>query len=141
MFKKSSSYLYRYLIDLHLLNVTFFLGRIDNIVKRMGQRLSLDYVEQIAVGSGLVFNCCAFMSAKMLMLACVFQPGLDSLSSERLNNHFKNVAKSCEVPDRIIAFDCLPVSKHGKVDRKQLLQMVILYFQNISDYFIFLCLR
>lgn len=91
----------------------------------MGQRLSLDYVEQIAFRSGFVLNCCALMNAKMLILVCVFHSSLDVLLSEQLDKHFKNVARSCEVPDRIIAFDCLPVSKHGKADRKQLAQMVI----------------
>ena len=91
----------------------------------MGQRLSLDYVEQIATSSGLVFSCCAFISTKMLILACVFQSSLDGLSSKRLSQHFKDVARSCELPDRIVTLDCLPVSKHGKADRKQLLQMVI----------------
>ncbi|XP_057380679.1 beta-alanine-activating enzyme-like isoform X2 [Daphnia carinata] len=98
----------------------YYRGRTDETVKRMGKRLNLHSVELLALASGFVQQCCAFLdSNQLLILVCTGIFAVDHLS-----HYFQENALAIEQPDEIRILDTFPVSKHGKIDRKKLLQLV-----------------
>ncbi|KAI9552408.1 hypothetical protein GHT06_022774 [Daphnia sinensis] len=98
----------------------YYRGRTDETVKRMGKRLNLHSVELLALSSGFVQQCCAFLdSNQLLILVCTGIFAIDQLS-----HYFQENASTIEQPDEIRILDTFPVSKHGKIDRKKLLQLV-----------------
>lgn len=98
----------------------YYRGRTDETVKRMGKRLNLHSIELLALSSGLVQQCCAFIdSNQLLILVCT---GISSV--DRLSRYIQENAAAVEQPDDIRILDTLPISKHGKIDRKKLPQIV-----------------
>lgn len=98
----------------------YYRGRTDETVKRMGKRLNLHSIELLALSSGFVQQCCAFLdSNQLLILVCT---GIFTV--EQLSQYFQENAATIEQPDEIRVLDTFPVSKHGKIDRKKLLQLV-----------------
>jgi len=98
----------------------YYRGRKDETVKRMGKRLNLHSVEILALSSGLIQQCCALLdSNRLLVLVC---SGISVV--DHLLQFFQDNAVPVEQPDVIRILDSLPMSKHGKIDRKKLLQII-----------------
>jgi acyl-CoA synthetase len=98
----------------------YYRGRKDETVKRMGKRLNLHSVEILALSSGLVQQCCALLdSNRLLVLVC---NGISVV--DHLLQFFQENAAAVEQPDVIRILDSLPMSKHGKIDRKKLLKLI-----------------
>ena len=98
----------------------YYRGRKDETVKRMGKRLNLHSIEILALSSGLVHQCCALLdSNQLLILVC---SGISVV--DHLLQFFQDNAAPVEQPDVIRILDSLPVSKHGKIDRKKLLHII-----------------
>jgi len=114
----------------------YYRGRLDNgvTVKRLGKRLNIHSVELIALESGLVRQCSAFIHQNLLILAAAF---FTSGSVSTLKEYFALNAVNYERPDEVIHVDVLPVTRHGKVDRSQLLDF-ILNQRFAMKYFLFL---
>ena len=103
----------------------YYQSRSDNTAKRMGKLISLHALQQAAVRSTLVDRAHALIDdRKRLVLACVPCSEPSGEVVERLRETFKLSFSAHQVPDDIVMVPYLPLSKHGKIDRIQLLQMV-----------------
>lgn len=102
----------------------YYRGRLDNgmTVKRLGKRINLHSVELIALASGLVRQCSAFIHQNLIILAAAF---FTSGSVSTLKEYFTLNAVNYERPDEVVQLDVLPVTRHGKVDRAQLLDFIL----------------
>lgn len=97
----------------------YYLGRTDDMTKRLGQRLNLHSVENTALESGMTSQCCVFLDRNQrLILACK-----DLLSADTLKNYLKRNSPALEQPNEVIQIEHFPLSKHGKIDRKKLLEL------------------
>lgn len=101
--------------------LVYYRGRMDGTVKRMGKRVNLHAVELIALASGLVRQCCALIYEHLLVLASVLVP--DNSARQALIDYYLDHAAPHERPDEIVELDVIPVTSHGKTDKKKLLEM------------------
>lgn len=92
-----------------------FSGRLDDVVKKFGERISLKKIEfaAAAVNPDVV---CVF-TKKRIVLFCKTD---DQQEIDRISDYLKNNLKSSEVPDNILKISFMPLSKNGKVDKLQL---------------------
>lgn len=99
-----------------------YLGRLDNVVKRNGVRISLDEVAR-AVDSA---ECVRGAAAALVDISgaagiVVFVQADPSVSPADLVDHARAQLLESMLPDEIVVVPALPMTPQGKVDRRQLL--------------------
>lgn len=99
-----------------------YLGRADNVVKRDGNRISLEEIESACQAIPGVAKCACVVlhtngGTKIVAAVEVMEPGLDERTVRRrlLERLPANMS-----PDRIEIIDSLPSSDRGKIDRAEL---------------------
>ena len=106
----------------------WFCGRKDRQIKRMGKRINLDTVEQ-EISEKLSNKPCSLVLEKVTSshskIHLFVADNLSSKNSEIITSSLPHEAK----PDFIHMVSHLPVTAHGKVDRKALLKSIL----KISD--------
>lgn len=99
------------------------LGRADEQVKRRGHRIDLRDVEH-ALRAAVVTEACAVVAKRGAhqgeIWAYVVGAQSGALSERRVLTALAGVLPRRMLPDRIVLTDRLPVSGHGKVDRREL---------------------
>jgi len=93
-------------------------GRLNDIVKRFGERVDLKRIEEIA--SEIVHPVSCIMIRKRIAL--FYQSEHDNVS-QLLSNHLRLKLKKAEFPDDIKRIDFLPTCDHGKVSKKKLKEL------------------
>ena len=93
------------------------------MIKSPGYRLSLDEVENLLIGSGLVHEACAFgvedpEVGQLVMAVVSLKDGEDEGAVERIREHVIKNGPPYMVPREIFVQDELPKSGTGKIDRK-----------------------
>jgi amino acid adenylation domain-containing protein len=104
-----------------------FLGRVDDQVKIRAFRIELGEVERTAVGAEDVRAASAFVLATgdALGLAVVPEPGVDPVTAvEAATGRCQHLLPDFMVPSVVEAVAELPVTAHGKADRKALADLV-----------------
>lgn len=101
----------------------YHLGRIGNQIKLMGQRIELEEVEAhlLRVSSAASAACVAWPMDDGLPQGIVAFVVGSKRSAEQIIQALKLVLPSYMLPARIIMKESLPLTLHGKVDRKALL--------------------
>ncbi|CAN2388622.1 Acyl-CoA synthetase family member 4 [Pristimantis euphronides] len=96
----------------------FYLGRRDNQIKRHGKRLNTEYIQQVVEELEPVESCAViWFKAKQLVCFVVPKRPLEKKSLWRyLQTHLLSYA----LPDDLVLVDCLPHTKHGKIDLSRL---------------------
>ncbi|XP_073824201.1 aminoadipate-semialdehyde dehydrogenase [Musca autumnalis] len=105
----------------------YYIGRLNNCIKRLGKRLCLDSLEN---KFDKVLNCktiCLWHEESKRLLVC-FKISKNDLIIKNRNLHslLKDRFYDYEQPDQICYVNEIPLSKHGKVDRKKLLQDILM---------------
>ncbi|ULU00359.1 hypothetical protein L3Y34_001092 [Caenorhabditis briggsae] len=101
-----------------------FIGRKDSQVKVRGHRIDLFEIECVALSSNLLEYCtCIVSNSNQLALFYKFKSA-ESIndSSENLQKFLEEKLISYKVPQLLIHLEQFPLTRTGKVDRKQLLQ-------------------
>jgi amino acid adenylation domain-containing protein len=104
-----------------------FLGRVDDQVKIRAFRIELGEVERTAVDADEVRAASAFVLATgdALGLAVVAEPGVDpGTAVEAATGRCQHLLPDFMVPSVVEAVAELPVTAHGKADRKALAELV-----------------
>ncbi len=106
-----------------------FLGRRDNQVKHNGYRIELDEIalllqQQASISQAACLINPATESNSSLLFACVvFKPGLPNKNKIQLNAYLATYLPVWMLPQRYYFLDSLPLTTHGKLDRKALLAL------------------
>lgn len=93
-------------------------GRLNDIVKRFGERVDLKKIEDVAAEIIQPVSC--IMIKKRIAL--FYQSDHDNIS-QLLSNHMRLKLKKSEFPDDIKRIDFLPTCDHGKVSKKKLKEL------------------
>ncbi len=98
-----------------------FLGRIDNQVKLRGLRIELDEVEN-AIGSFAGIRSCKVVVKKNgndEYLAAYYTASTE-IDKEKLTEHISSKLAHYMVPGALMQLDEMPLTNHGKIDKKRL---------------------
>jgi len=104
-----------------------FRGRVDNQVKHMGYRIELEeieaafstlrYVDEV----GVIYE---KLNAELGQIKAFIRINQENLKEDVIEADIKMIVPSYMVPRRIIILPHLPKNQNGKIDRKQLKEMI-----------------
>jgi D-alanine--poly(phosphoribitol) ligase subunit 1 len=104
-----------------------FRGRVDNQVKHMGYRIELEeieaafstlsYVDEV----GVIYEKINEELGQIKAYISVNKPGLEGTD---ISDDIKKILPSYMVPRKIVVLEILPKNQNGKIDRKQLKEIV-----------------
>ncbi|MGE0590826.1 MAG: AMP-binding protein, partial [Cyclobacteriaceae bacterium] len=104
-----------------------FRGRIDNQVKHMGYRIELEeieaafstlsYVDEV----GVIYEKISDELGQIKAFLCINIPNVDEMT---ISDDIRQIVPAYMVPRRIVVLDRLPKNQNGKIDRRQLKEMV-----------------
>lgn len=99
-----------------------FAGRKDFQIKNMGHRIELEEIEKTMMRhDGVIQACCVFDERKKRLYAAyvgtVLPPQLHGMLSAELPVYM--------VPHKIICLSSMPLTKNGKTDRREILNMAV----------------
>ena len=99
-------------------------GRIDYQIKLRGYRIEPGEIEQSAINSGFVTECCVgkvtLNGQDHLVMWLVFDDQLTQDESERVKGFLVNTLPSYMIPSYFVNLNRLPRTENGKVDRRLL---------------------
>lgn len=104
--------------------VLHYKGRLDQQIQWMGYRVELTEIESVLSGHATLHEVSVVFidgDVPRLIAAVV----ADEYSDEELQQHMKAQLPDYMVPREIISFDALPKNSNGKIDRKQIAQMIL----------------
>ncbi|XP_055712836.1 beta-alanine-activating enzyme-like isoform X1 [Phlebotomus papatasi] len=98
----------------------FFRARSNRIIKRFGVQVDLAKIENETKNIELIQNvqCIFLQDSKRIIL--FYQSEEENL---KLSYKLKTTLKSSELPDEIVKIDQFPLSDHGKISQKKLLEL------------------
>lgn len=101
-----------------------YLGRIDNQVKIRGFRIELGEIETVLCAHAAVRDCAVVALGDVTggnrLVAYVAGQQKDPLPIDELRSFLKSKLPDHMIPSVFVAIDALPLTAHGKVDRKAL---------------------
>lgn len=104
-------------------------GRIDEQVKYNGVRIEPAEIEQVFMKSGLLLEVSVIMKKQDASRLIVFYRAKESCES-LLRQYANNYLPEVMWPSDYVLVDEFPVSKHGKINKKEL---IVLYNQKIDE--------
>lgn len=100
----------------------YCLGRLDDQVKRNGQKISPREIECACLGLPYISQCLVLhYKSRLIMFMCVCDKGITLSDVWR---DLKNCLAPWKIPDEVVAVSSLPFNTHGKVDTQQLLSLM-----------------
>lgn len=96
-----------------------FRGRRDFQVKYMGHRIELEEVERAVAGVPGVERCCVVFDEEKQRLYGFYN---GSIEKKELHSRLRQFLPAYMVPGALEKLEAFPLTKNGKVDRKQLLE-------------------
>ncbi|KAM7352015.1 aminoadipate-semialdehyde dehydrogenase isoform 2-T2 [Cochliomyia hominivorax] len=109
----------------------YYIGRINNTIKRLGKRLCLDYLNK-------KLENCLYSENKFYKAHFLWHEELNKLILYLVNERNENIKDRSSIvnilkenlelyeqPDNIYYGNELPLNRHGKVDKKKILQMLL----------------
>jgi acyl-coenzyme A synthetase/AMP-(fatty) acid ligase len=102
----------------------YFVGRMDEMIKTSGYRVSPSEIEEIAYGTGLVAEVAAIglpdkkLGQAIGLVAKPTEP--KNARTEDLVNEFRRQAPNYMVPTKVIWMPSLPRNSNGKLDRVEI---------------------
>ncbi|XP_028161809.1 beta-alanine-activating enzyme [Ostrinia furnacalis] len=99
----------------------YYRGRKDDIVKRFGHKINLQFIESTIMQCPRVKTCSCVWLPKPLLLVVYFSS--ETLSSQELSDFLKCKLDDKHWPDKIVRVDNLPTNPHGKISKLILSKM------------------
>lgn len=102
------------------------LGRIDNQIKVLGYRVELEEIDaHLRIVSGAdVVGSVAWPQADGMASGIVSFVGASAIDAERVIDELKSRLPAYMLPSRVIALERMPLNSSGKVDRRELHQLL-----------------
>jgi D-alanine--poly(phosphoribitol) ligase subunit 1 len=104
-----------------------FRGRVDNQIKHMGYRIELEeieaafstlsYVDEV----GVIYE---KISTELGQIKAFISVNKSDLDERSISDDIKNIVPSYMVPRKIVVLERLPKNQNGKIDRKQLKEII-----------------
>ncbi|ELT94770.1 hypothetical protein CAPTEDRAFT_220657 [Capitella teleta] len=107
----------------------FYVGRLDNQIKRNGKRMNLDEIERVALSLGDVTQCVALWDSPVLRL-CIQSDCERTIGC--VQNAIKQRLPAHYYPDQVTLCAHFPLTSHGKIDQRKLLLQVQSHETGIS---------
>lgn len=99
----------------------YFSGRKDFQIKYMGHRIELEEIERFLTAFDEVKrSCCVFDEQKSRLYAFY----IGTLDPKELRTRLKEQLPIFMIPSKLISMEIFPLTKNGKIDRKQLLASI-----------------
>lgn len=96
-----------------------FCGRKDFQIKYMGHRIELEEVERAVSEVSGVERCCAVFNEEKQKLYGFY---IGNIDKKQLHMTLKETLPVFMIPSSLMQIDSFPLTKNGKIDRKQLLE-------------------
>jgi acyl-CoA ligase (AMP-forming) (exosortase A-associated) len=101
----------------------YFIGREDGMIKSQGYRMSPEEIENLLIGSGLVYEACAFGVpdpdlGHQVVAVVSLKDGDEGSVVDEIREHVIKNGPPYMVPREIFVQDDLPKTGSGKIDRK-----------------------
>ncbi|XP_067891057.1 beta-alanine-activating enzyme isoform X2 [Heterodontus francisci] len=107
----------------------YYVGRQDNQIKRHGQRVNLESVQQVAEGLKEVEACAVTKYDQDKLVLFVVPRGISELHKGSTANFRRDILldlgkhlASYAIPDDVVLINSVPFTAHGKIDRTALIQ-------------------
>ncbi|XP_039274933.1 beta-alanine-activating enzyme-like [Nilaparvata lugens] len=100
-----------------------FVGRRDRVMKRWGQKVNLGLIEEAAMKSDYVSNCCCINDVTRGLVLFYQADNFQIDHNSQLKFWLKReglLPNNASVPDTLIQLHELPLNCNGKIDRSQL---------------------
>ncbi|WP_298771748.1 MupA/Atu3671 family FMN-dependent luciferase-like monooxygenase [uncultured Shewanella sp.] len=101
-----------------------FLGRLDNQVKLRGHRIELGEIEKCIIKSGVSDSVCCEIIGREMLVAFVEADGATEQLQQSVQRWVQANLPAIMVPTKVIGVIDWPLTPNGKIDRKQLHQLV-----------------
>ena len=102
----------------------FFSSRKDFQIKHMGHRIELGEIETYMNGiEGLLRSCCIFDTDENKILGFFETESTSELDRKGVTHALKDKVPQWMIPNVLIKVDSMPLTKNGKIDRKELMQI------------------
>ncbi|XP_021700496.1 acyl-CoA synthetase family member 4 homolog [Aedes aegypti] len=102
----------------------YYLGRCDESVKRLGVRVNLSWLEQCADQcEGILKSCAIFDPRRHRIALCYTSSGI--VQKNDIRTFMESKLKSEEMPNDFLQVKELPLSDHGKINRKKILEQFL----------------
>ena len=97
-----------------------FIGRKDFQIKYLGHRIELEEIEKALMDiPEVIRSCCCFDEERSKLYGFY----IGDIDKKDLNNKLKEILPVFMIPTKLIKVDYFPMTKNGKIDRKQLMEM------------------
>ncbi len=95
----------------------YFAARKDFQIKHMGHRIELEEIEaHMGAVEGVARACCLFDEQRNKIVGCY----VGEANKVQIINELKRVVPKYMIPNIFVQLDQMPLTKNGKIDRKQL---------------------
>jgi acyl-coenzyme A synthetase/AMP-(fatty) acid ligase len=102
----------------------FFSSRKDFQIKHMGHRIELGEIETYMNGiEGLLRSCCIFDTDENKILGFFETESTSELDRKGVTHALKDKVPQWMIPNVLIKVDSMPLTKNGKIDRKELMKI------------------
>ncbi|XP_065073672.1 beta-alanine-activating enzyme [Ochlerotatus camptorhynchus] len=112
------------LVELQSDGKFYYLGRCDDVVKRFGVRVNLGWLERCADQCKGISKSCAIFETKRHRIVLLYTVCDRNMQKHDLRKLLGAKLKQEEMPDECIQIDKLPLSDHGKTDRRKCFQQL-----------------
>ncbi|XP_013140659.1 PREDICTED: acyl-CoA synthetase family member 4 [Papilio polytes] len=99
----------------------YYRGRKDDIIKRFGNKINLQYIENTVMQCSEVKTCSCIWLPKLMLLVLYYSS--ETIKSHDLSILIKGKLEEKHWPDKIIKVDNLPTNLHGKTSKQILSTM------------------
>lgn len=98
----------------------YYRGRNDEQIKRLGHKVNLSWIEQVAMNIQGVFNaaCCVSKESGNFLILFV----MAAIRKATLLPKLRNELNPEELPNHVVFVDSMPMTNHGKIDKPALLK-------------------
>ncbi len=100
----------------------YFQGRKDFQIKHMGHRIELEEIEKAMMGiTDIQRACCVFEESKSKLYGFY----IGNIGKKEVHSKMRDALPIFMVPGALVQIEQMPMTKNGKIDRKQLLESVV----------------
>ena len=102
----------------------FFSSRKDFQIKHMGHRIELGEIETYMNAiEGLLRSCCIFDTDENKILGFFEIEGASELDRKGVTHALKDKVPQWMIPNVLVKVETMPITKNGKIDRKELMKI------------------
>ncbi|KAL4709338.1 hypothetical protein ACJJTC_007070 [Scirpophaga incertulas] len=99
----------------------YYRGRKDDIVKRFGVKINLQFIETIVMQCPEVKTCSCVWLPKPMLLVVYYSS--ETLKSCELSKILRNKLDDKHWPDKILRVDSIPMNSHGKISKQAVVKL------------------